>query len=183
MSETPDIWKKKSSKEIADCRVFKVREDACERESDKKESSFFVVENPDWVNIIALTKDEKVVMIEQFRHGTEEIILEIPGGMIDDGENPEVAARRELVEETGFSSDEFILLGKSNPNPAIQNNAMYHYLAANCEKSGETSFDEHESILTKLVSLEEAENLILGGTIAHSLVVAAFHYFSLHNKK
>lgn len=183
MSEKPEIWKKKSSNEIADCRVFKVREDFCEREADKKESSFFVIENPNWVNIIALTKDEKIVLIEQFRHGTGEIILEIPGGMVDDNEKPETAARRELLEETGFSSGEFILLGKSNPNPAIQNNSMYHFLAADCEKSGETSFDEHESILTKLVSLEEAENLIHDGTIAHSLVVAAFHYFLLYNKK
>ena len=183
MIETADIWKRKSSKEVADCRVFKVREDFCERESDNKSASFFVVESPDWANIIALTKDGEVVMIEQFRHGIEEVILEIPGGMIDDGEDVETAARRELLEETGFSSDKFILLGKSHPNPAIQNNTIYHFLALDCEKTDDTAFDEHESVSTKLVAFDEVEKLIERGNITHSLVIAAFHYLSIYNDK
>ena len=122
-------------------------------------------------------------MIEQFRQGIEEIIMEIPGGIIDDDEDPETGARRELLEETGFSSDNFILIGKSLPNPALQENTVFHYLALDCEKTGDVSFDEHESVLTKIISLEEAENLIADGTIAHSLVVAAFHYFSIFNRK
>lgn len=183
MSETVETWKRKSSKQVADCRVFKVREDFCERESDENEGSFFVIENPDWVNVIALTRNREVVLIEQFRHGIEEIILEIPGGLIDDDEDTETAARRELLEETGFSSDKFILLGKSRPNPAIQNNTVFHYLALNSEKTEEVSFDEHESVVTKIVSLEAAKNLIADGTISHSLVVAAFHYFSIYGDK
>jgi ADP-ribose pyrophosphatase len=183
MKETVETWKRKSSKEVADCRVFKVREDFCERESDKKEGSFFVVENPDWVNVIALTRNQEVVLIEQFRHGIEEVILEIPGGMIDDDEDTENAARRELLEETGFSSGEFILLGKSRPNPAIQNNTVFHYLALNCEKTETPAFDEHESVVTKIVSLEDAKKLIADGTISHSLVIAAFHYFSIYQNK
>ena len=183
MNETVETWERKGSKEIADCRVFSVREYFCERTSDKKESTFFVIENPDWVNIIALTKGGEVVMIEQFRQGIEEIILEIPGGIIDGDEAPETGARRELLEETGFSSDNFILIGTSRPNPALQDNTVFHYLALECEKTEEVSFDEHESVLTKIISLEEAENLIADGTIAHSLVVAAFYYFSIYNRK
>lgn len=183
MKETVETWKRKSSKEVADCRVFKVREDLCERESNKKESTFFVIENPDWVNVIAITKNEEVVLIEQFRHGIEEVILEIPGGMIDGDEDTETAARRELLEETGFSSDKFVLLGKSRPNPAIQNNTIFHYLALNCEKTENVSFDEHESVVTKIVSLEDANNLIADGTISPSLVIAAFHYFSIYQNK
>ncbi len=171
------------SKEVADCRIFKVREDFCERTSDAKKSSFFVVENPDWVNIIALTKANEIVLIEQFRHGTEEITLELPGGMIDEDEEPLAAARRELLEETGFSAENFILLGKSHPNPAIQNNTIFHFLAIDCEETAETSFDEHESVITKLVSLSETENLIAGGNITHSLVIAAFYYFSIYQKE
>lgn len=181
MKDKPEIWKRKTSKEIADCRVFKVREDFCERASDNTGNTFFVVENPDWVNVIALTKDEQVLLIEQFRHGTEEIILEIPGGIIDAGEEPIIAAARELVEETGFAAREIIPLGKSRPNPAIQNNWIYHFLALDCEKLKDTSFDEHENAVTKLVALEEIEELIENEKITHSLVLAAFYKSKLKN--
>ena len=179
MAEKPDTWKRVESKKIADCRVFNVREDLSERASDAKRATFFVVENSDWVNIIAVTVDEKVVLIEQFRHGAETIVLEIPGGMVDENESPETAARRELLEETGFSSDEFIYLGKSQPNPAIQNNWIFHYLALNCEKTEETKFDEHESVITKIVPLAEIKNLIKNGEFTHSLAVTAFYYLDL----
>jgi ADP-ribose pyrophosphatase len=177
MTQKPETWKRNSSKKVADCRVFKVREDFCERESDNLKHSFFVIENPDWVNIIALTKKREVVLIEQFRHGIEETILEIPGGMIDDGEEPETAARRELLEETGFSADKFIFLGKSRPNPAIQDNWIYHFAAEDCEKTADVGFDEHESAVTKLVDLDEIEGLISNEKITHSLVLAAFYKF------
>lgn len=179
MNTKPDVWKRKASAQLADCRVFRVREDTCERESDKLEHTFFVIENPDWVNVVALDAANQVVLIEQFRHGTEEIILEIPGGMIDDGEAPETAARRELLEETGFASDKFIYLGKSRPNPAIQNNWIYHFAALNCEKIEETAFDEHESVVTKLVSLDEIPQLIESEQITHSLVLAGFYKLNL----
>ncbi len=182
MKERVEIWQRRTSKQIADCRVFRVREDLCERDSDGAAHNFFVVEAPDWVNVIALTKEKNIVLIEQYRQGTEEITLEIPGGMIDAGEEPEAAARRELVEETGCEAVEFVLLGKSRPNPAIQTNWMYHYLALDCEKTVETAFDEHESLLTKIASPAEVENLIKSGNLSHSLAVAGFYYFYLHDK-
>jgi len=180
MTKNLETWKRKSSKKVADCRVFNVREDFCERESDGLEHSFFVIENPDWVNIIALTKENEVVLIEQFRHGIEEIILEIPGGMIDKNEKPETAARRELLEETGYSSDEFIFLGKSRPNPAIQDNWIYHFAAVNAEKIEEVNFDEHESVITKLLPFKDVKKLISDGNITHSLVVSAFYFLELN---
>ncbi|MDQ3800063.1 MAG: NUDIX hydrolase [Acidobacteriota bacterium] len=179
MSTKPEVWMRKTSKTVADCRVFRVREDFCERESDKLEHSFFVIENPDWVNVIALDALNQVVLIEQFRYGTEEIVLEIPGGIIDAGEAPETAARRELLEETGYASDEFIYLGKSRPNPAIQNNWIYHFAALNCRKIQETAFDEHESVVAQLVSLDEIPRLIESEQITHSLVLAAFYKLML----
>lgn len=182
MKERIEIWKRRASKEIADCRVFRVREDACERDSDGAAHNFFVVEAPDWVNVIALTTEKRIVLIEQYRQGTEEITLEIPGGMIDAGEEPVAAARRELAEETGYEAGEFVLLGKSRPNPAIQTNWMYHYLALDCEKTLETAFDEHESLLTKTASPAEVENLIAAGAITHSLAVTGFYYLHLHDK-
>lgn len=184
MIEKAEIWKRRSSNQVADCRVFKVRQDFCERESDNIQHSFFVLENPDWVNVIALTKERKVVLIEQFRHGIEQNILELPGGMIDENEEPEIGARRELLEETGYSAEKFIFLGKSHPNPAIQNNWIYHYLAENCEKLDDVEFDEHESVITKLFDLDEIENLIENETITHSLVLAALlRYFNFVNNK
>ena len=182
MKTEPEIWTRKKSEIIADCRVFRVRRDTSERKSDGAEATFFVVENPDWVNVIALTEDEKVVLIEQFRHGSEEIVLEIPGGMIDRAEAPDAAARRELQEETGYTSDEFVFLGKSRPNPAIQNNWIYHFLALGCRKTADTNFDEHESVSVKLVGLSEIENLIRNERFNHALAVTAFYYLSLRKQ-
>jgi len=175
-------WERLESRQIADCRVFRVREDISRR-SDGVRGTFYVLENPDWVNVIAVTKEDEVVLIEQFRHGTENVILEIPGGMVDENEGPEAAARRELLEETGYSSQNWILLGSSHPNPAIQNNSVYHYLALDCEKISEVSFDEHENIVTQLIPLSEVTKLIGDGRITHSLVVAAFYYLSIWQKK
>jgi len=180
MKQSVEIWRRIKSKKIADCRVFRVREDFCERASDRQKASFFVVENPDWVNVIALTSKQEVVLIEQFRHGSGEITLEIPGGMIDENETPETAARRELLEETGYSSENFILLGKSHPNPAINNNTIFHFLALDCVKTAETDFDEHESIITNLFSLSEIKKMISGGKITHSLALAAFCFLELN---
>jgi 8-oxo-dGTP pyrophosphatase MutT (NUDIX family) len=180
MKEQPEIWKRRASKEIADCRVFQVREDFCQRSSDDAEHNFFVIESPDWVNIIAFTNDEKVIFIEQFRHGTEEITLELPGGMIDQDEEPVIAAARELVEETGYEASEIISLGKSRPNPATQDNWIHHFLARKCEKTQSTAFDEHESIKTKLIAYEQVNELIETEKITHSLVLAAFCKFELH---
>ena len=179
--QKPDSWERGSSKQIADCRVFRVRRDICVRDSDGRSSDFFVVESPDWVNIIALNASNEAVLIEQFRHGTEETILELPGGLIDEGEAPDETAHRELLEETGYSSQKWILLGRSHPNPAIQNNTIYHYLALECEKNSETAFDQHESIATRLVPLVKVAKLIDDGTISHALVVAAFYYLSLQD--
>ncbi|MBC7899080.1 MAG: NUDIX hydrolase [Saprospiraceae bacterium] len=179
MKQKPDSWKHLSSSNIAECRVFSVREDVCSREIDGKQSTFFVIDSTNWVNIIALTKNSEVVVIEQFRHGTEQIITEIPGGMVDEGEEPSTTAKRELLEETGFTCDDWVVLGSSQPNPAIQNNTIFHYLARGCEKTADTSFDHHESIVSRLVPLAEVEKLIADGTIMHSLVIAAFYYLSL----
>jgi ADP-ribose pyrophosphatase len=183
MKKKPDTWKRVGSETVADCRVFNIRKDFCKRKSDDAESSFFVMENPDWVNVIALTENGNVILIEQYRHGTEEIILEIPGGMVDEGESHTVTAARELLEETGFAPREMIPLGRSRPNPAIQNNWIYHYLALDCEKTGETNFDEHESINVKLTPLAEIPKLIAEENITHSLVIAAFSLFNLSAHK
>ncbi len=176
MPERPDTWTVTSTRQIADCRVFKVREDTSRRDNDKEQSNFFVVENPDLVNIVAITKDHKLVLIEQFRHGIEQIVLEIPGGMVDYGEDANEAAARELIEETGYSPGRMVAIGHSFPNPAIQNNTIHHFLALDCEKTADAAFDDHESIATRLTPLSDVENLVHNGEITHSLAVTAIYY-------
>lgn len=180
MKNQPDAWIRQQSNEIADCRVFKVREDLSRRASDGAEHKFFVIENPDWVNVIALTAKNEIVLIDQYRHGTEEIALEIPGGMVDRGEDAAIAAQRELLEETGYAAREMIFLGKSRPNTALQNNWQYHYLALDCELKSDVKFDDHESVVTKLADFSEIPQLIESGKLNHSLMVAAFYYLSLN---
>lgn len=181
MNTPVEIWETVESKQIADCRVFKVREDTAR--SGDKTGKFYVIENPDWVNVIAVTKNSEIVLIEQFRHGVGETVLEIPGGMIDAGEAPEAAARRELLEETGYAARDFIFLGKSRPNPAINNNWLYHFAAFDAAETETVSFDEHESVATKIVPLAKIPELIKSGEITHSLVLAAFYYFSFYTER
>ena len=181
MESKPDTWLRRSSKQIADCRVFTVREDECVRKNDGLEGKFFVIENSDWVNVIALTPDKKIVLIEQFRHGVEETIIEIPGGMVDAGEDPLAAAKRELAEETGFTSEKWTFLGKSHPNPALQNNQIFHFRAEDAVQTSGTKFDEHESITMKLFSLNDVYSLIAKGRITHSLAIAAFYFLSIQD--
>jgi 8-oxo-dGTP pyrophosphatase MutT (NUDIX family) len=182
MNEAPATWRRVQSQHIADCRVFRVRSDECVREEDGLQADFYVVENPDWVNIVALTESGEVVVIEQFRHGVDSVILEIPGGMVDPNESPEGAARRELIEETGYACGNLKLIGTSRPNPAIQNNTIFHYLAEGCVKTHDVRFDDHESIVTRTLPLDTVEELIKEGSISHSLVVAEFFYLYLHKK-
>lgn len=173
------LWKRERSEQVADCRVFKVRRDYSAAAFDQRTHDFYVIEAPDWINIIPLTKDDEVVLIEQYRHGVEEVSLEIPGGMVDPGETPAETAARELFEETGYEASEVLFLGKTRPNPAIQNNWIHTFLAHGVEYRREPLNDSTERTRVRLVPLARIPSLIAGGQITHSLVVVGFHWLAL----
>ena len=181
-ADSPAAWSRQSSEPLADCRVFRVRRDRSADPRDGREHDFFVIESPDWINIIPLTDAGEVVLIEQYRHGADEISLEIPGGMVDDGESPREAAARELLEETGYAATELIGLGKTRPNPAIQDNWIHTYLARGVEYRHEPVFAGTEHTVVRLVPLEHIPSLIADGTINHALVVVGFYRFGLWQK-
>lgn len=144
---------------------------------------FYVVTAPDWINVIPVTEDDRVILVRQYRFGIEGSTLEIPGGMCDEGEPPDAAARRELREETGYEAGDLELLGSVHPNPAIQNNRCHSFLAPGVRRVGAPDPDTDESIEVVEVPLSEIPGLIAGGKITHALVIAAFHYLGLSGSK
>lgn len=131
-----------------------------------------VFEFRSWANVVALTKNNEVVLVKQYRHGVRELSLEFPGGIVDDEENPLEGARRELMEETGYSAGEIIEVGRIYPNPAIQENTLYCYLATDVEPTGSQHFDETEEIEVHLMPLNELLGLVRRGEFKHALHVA-----------
>ena len=173
-------WKKISSKPLGDFRVFTLRSDKKVSPRTNEEHDFYVIDSVNWVNIVAVTPDNQLVMVEQYRHGSDTIELEIPGGMMDaDDASPEKTALRELREETGYEGDSAQVIGKVFPNPAIQSNTCFVVLAQNCVCKHPTQFDHSEDIITRLVPVSEIPKLVAEGTIKHSLVIVALYQFEL----
>ncbi len=173
----PKPWQVLSSKKDRSYRVFSLRTDLAVSPRTGKEHHFFILESSPWVNVIPLTPQNEVVLVRQYRHGTQNVTLEIPGGLVESSDSPESAARRELMEETGYECEEIISLGVVHPNPAIQNNACYTYLAKNVHPFGEQKQDDKEDIEVVLKPLGEIRGLIQKGVISHALVLAAFYRY------
>jgi ADP-ribose pyrophosphatase len=152
------------------------RIDKCEL-PDGKLIDGFVLEFRDWVTVVALTKDQDVVMERQYRHGAQKVILELPGGVMDaEDESPLSAARRELLEETGYTSDSFIQIGCVSPNPAIQTNLIYYFLALNAEKVASQDLDETEEIEVLLRPLNEVIAMAKNSELFQSMQVGALFF-------
>lgn len=172
-------WETLSSRTVADCRIFTVDMIRRKRPSQQVEGEFALLRSRDWVNIIPITERDTVVMIRQFRHGTGGITLEVPGGIVEPGEEPVLAAMRECTEETGFSGEGVAeLLGINEPNPAFQDNRCFSYVWRGCKRVAVQSLDEHEDIEVVEIPLGDVRSLVRNGTIRHSLVLTAlFFYF------
>ena len=165
-------WERKGLTQIADCRVLTVHETVSVSPATDKEHHFYVMETADWVNVVPVTENNEIVCIRQFRHGNEEITIEIPGGMVDPGEDPMVAAARECLEETGFQTDELISLGVLSPNPALFGNKLHTYLAPGAVRVSEISNTSTEHTEVQLIPLEQLVDLLVTGEIDHALVTS-----------
>ena len=175
-------WAIHHTQSIHQTRVFTLLEQSASSIiNPEKQGVFSVLDAPDWVNVIAITPDEQVVMIRQYRQGTQDITLEIPGGMVDPGEDFMTAGLRELNEETGGVGEYAEQIGIVAPNPAIQRNHCGTILVKNVVL-GEQSLEGNEEIEVVLYPIVEIPSLIRGGVITHSLVIAAFHFYHLHMK-
>lgn len=176
-------WEKLDGRVVADHIIFRVRHDLYRRQSDGLMHEFVVVECPDWVNIVAVTHDQKIILVRQFRHGLNGPTWEIPGGVLEPGEPPEVGALRELREETGYLPERMDLLGIIHPNPAYQMNTCHVFLARNCRPAGEQHLDPTEELELGFFPLEVVLQMVERGEITHSLVLSALLHLLLREFK
>ncbi|MDR2018739.1 MAG: NUDIX hydrolase [Syntrophobacterales bacterium] len=169
-------WELLESKIDRDYGLFRIKAEQSRSPRTDNKGSFYVIDTNDWVNVIPVTDNGEIVMIRQWRHGSKKITLEIPGGLVDESD-PEDAARRELLEETGYRGERVTYLGSTNPNPAVFNNLCHTYLIEGVRKVSEMNLDPDEDIEVELVPVSKIPSLLKDGTINHALVIVAFHFF------
>jgi ADP-ribose pyrophosphatase len=169
-------WKKLSSTYIHKGPWATLRSDRCEMPDGHIVEDYYVLEYPNWVNAVAITEDNKILMVHQYRHAAGIVSLEIPGGVIDDGELPEQALRRELLEETGYQFDDFELLCTVYANPSTADNHTYCYLAKGGKKVQEQKLDEQEELVVETFTIPEVKQLLADNKIAQSLHCTGLFY-------
>lgn len=181
MSQSPSskphlVWECVSETPEARYRIFDVVMQQYRHPHTQQLHDFVVLDAPDWVNVVALTPTDQVVLVQQFRYGMASVSTEIPGGMVDPGEEPLRSAMRELREETGYVANSWLYLGVVEPNPAFQNNRCWLYLALDAEFTGTTAHESSEVIEVVHVPLAQIGEMIMRGEITHALVICAFFH-------
>jgi len=165
----PSSWDLQSEKLYANCRIFEVRERRFKRRSDGLEGDFYVLDTNDWVNVLAITPEQKIVLVRQFRFGSRENSLEPPGGVVEKGEDPIIAGIRELEEETGYIGQKPELIGSVRPNAAILSNRCHVVMVREARKTAKLNFDQHEELVTELYPITMLKELVKSGEITHSI--------------
>jgi len=176
-------WENLSTEEVLSTHIFKVFKDRTKCPRTNVEADFYRFDTVDWVNVIAETPDNKFVIIKQFRHGSQDVKIEIPGGCIDDTDaDPVEAGARELLEETGYAGDPGIIIGRVQPNPALQANYCYTVLIRNAEKVMEARMEDMEDIASELIDMPAIKSLVSSQKLDHGLVVSALYFYDLYNQ-
>jgi 8-oxo-dGTP pyrophosphatase MutT (NUDIX family) len=179
----PSSWTLDTQKSIFSCQIFQLFEKKYTHPIDHRSSNFYMMTMADWVQVVALTTENKLILVQQFRFGTETLSLETPGGFIDKNEDPLVAGLRELREETGYAPESAYLLISIYPNPAMQNNRLHIIVAENCKKIDEQHLDPNEEIICFTASLSECLDKIRSGEINHSIAIATLLTYQLFQSK
>ena len=173
-------WTKVGSRPVGSFRIFDIRSDTRIHPRTGREHDLYVIESVDWVTACAVTEDGCLVMVEQFRHGSESMEIEVPGGMMDaDDIDPVATAVRELREETGYTGASAIALGHMHANAAIMNNKCHTILVTGARLTHPRQLDAGEDIAVRLVPLDEVPRLVASGRVRHSIALAALHHFDL----
>lgn len=175
---SPSRWQKLGEKIITTTRIFDLRGALFRHPVRETEKEFYVVHSPDWVNVLALTPDGQLVLVNQFRFGVDAFSLEIPGGVIDLGEPPLEAALRELREETGYVGKNARIIGSVHPNPAIQSNRCHLILVEDVKRSADLDWDPDEEIEVLTAPVDDVYAWARAGKITHSLVLDALLFFA-----
>lgn len=170
------IWEKISSKYIIKKNWATLRVDTCRMPNGTLIPDYYVLEYPNWVNAVALTEDNQVILVRQYRHAAEEVVLEIPGGCIEENESPEQAVRRELLEETGYEFKNVELISTLYANPATAKNKTYCYIAKGGKQIAEQQLDRGEEIDIELVSLDKLKELLLNNDFGQALHTSGIFY-------
>lgn len=169
-------WKKLSSKYLVKEKWATLRVDTCDLMNGTIKDDYYVLEYPNWVNAVAITAENKIILVRQYRHAGDIISLEVPGGVMDNQEDPETAIRRELLEETGYSFSKAEIIATTYPNPATANNITYTFLLTEGIKTHAQHLDEHEILNVEEYSIEEVKQLLKDNQIAQALHSTALFY-------
>lgn len=175
----PRPWRKRSSTQLTDHRIFSLRRDTVVSPRTGREHEFVVVESLDWVSVMAFDLADRLIMVRQYRHGIGEVTLELPGGIVDGGLSPEKAARSELRQESGYVADAFVELAVLAPIPALFNNRLHVFLARGARPAGELQQDEAEDIQVELRSLDQIRHLIRSGELINAQMIASVYAYEL----
>lgn len=178
-----DMWRCENRRVVLSTRIGDVTAAQLKNSKNGNTADFYSFDFSDWVNIVALTPNQEMVFIRQYRFGTGRVELEIPGGAIEKGEDPLAAGLRELQEETGYGGGRSKIIGDVCPNPAIQGNRCYTILVEGAEKIGDQQLDEMEDIEVTTLSLHTIEDLVDKGEISHGLVMNALYFYCRQREK